>query len=149
MTPDAPDPPETTEPPASLHTDDHMRGIDVPAAITRDLTDVVKDPGREAMYPGSAIAAALAAEELRVGAYPLGFLARYIRTAGLKAAQQLPEPLIRPAQADLVRGWMRAAAHAPAGVRRDDVFAQWLEMVAALLAARRNARNARNRPTDP
>lgn len=149
MTADAPDPdlPATTEPPASVHSDDHMRRIDVQAAIIRDLTEVVKDPSRQAMYPASAIAAALAAEDLHVRPYPLSFLARFIRTAGLKAAQQLPEPLIRPSQADLVRGWMRAAARAPAGIRRDDAFAQWLQMVAALLAIRRrHARSARDRP---
>lgn len=124
----------------SVRAGGRMRGIDVPDALSRDLTDLVDGPAREAMLAGSAIAAALVAEELEVGAYPLGFLARFIRDAGLATALRLPVPLIRLAQADLVRSWMYAAAEAPAGTRRDDAFARWLEIVAALLAMRRNAR---------
>lgn len=118
--------------------------LDVATALRRGLA--ADGPDRRAMFTDAAIAAALAAEELRVGAYPLGFLARYVRTAGLAMALRLPEPLIRPEQAELARGWMHAAAMAAPDADRDDVFARWLEMVAALLALRRNARLANDPP---
>lgn len=143
MTPDAAIPPDGIRP------DSALRRLDVAAAVGRDLAagpDRLAGPDRQAISADAAIAAALAAEELRVGAFPLGFLARYIRTAGLAKALVLPEPLIRPDQAELVRDWMRAAAAADPGPDRDDVFARWLEMVAAVLALRRNARLATNHP---
>lgn len=137
MTPETVIPPDDARP-DGIRPDSGLRHLDVAAAVTRGLA--AGGPDRRTMFTDAAIAAALAAEELRVGAYPLGFLARYIRTAGLAKALQLPEPLIRPDQAELARDWMRAARAAGPAADRDDVFARWLEMVAALLAVRRNAR---------
>lgn len=136
--------PGTAVPPDGIRPDSELRHLDVTTAVSRGLS--ADGPDRQAMFTAVAIAAALAAEELRVGAYPLGFLARYIRTAGLAMALELPEPLIRPEQAKLARDWMRAAAAAPPDADRDDIFARWLEMVAALLALRRNARLENDRP---
>jgi hypothetical protein len=125
-----------------MTTDAELRGLDVPAAISQGLGLTPESPARQELFTDAAIAAALAAEDLRAGAYPLGFLARYIRTAGLAMALELPEPLIRPEQAELARDWMRAAAVAAPSGDRGDEFAQWLDMVAALLVLRRNARLA-------
>lgn len=122
----------------STPPDTELRRIDIPAAVSRGLAS--SGPEHRIMFTHAAIAAALAAEELQVGAYPLGFLARYIRAAGLAMALELPEPLIRPDQAELARDWMRAAHDAEPAADRDDVFARWLEIVAALLALRLNTR---------
>jgi hypothetical protein len=134
--------PGTAAPGVPVRTDAELRGVDVTAALGRGLVDAPDGPDRQRLFTSAAIAAALAAEDLHVGPYPLGFLARYVRTAGLAMALKLPEPLIRPEQAELVRDWMRAAESAAPGSRRDDVFARWLDMVAALLTARRKARLA-------
>ncbi|HWG27944.1 hypothetical protein [Actinospica sp.] len=74
-----------------------------------------------------------------MGAYPLSFLARYVRAAGVRGALELPEPLIGAEPAELVRGWMSAAVAADSTPADDDLFAQWLDAVAMFLAVRRNA----------
>lgn len=146
MTPDITASPLPAPPPVSdpgIRTDDQLRHIDVPAAITDGLADEADGPDRLRLFTNAAIAAALAAEDLHVGPYPLSFLARYIRTGGLALALQLPEPLIRPDQSDLVRAWMRAAEPSCDGIEDDTLFSQWLEMVVALLLARRKTRLSR------
>lgn len=128
--------------PGLNRTDAELRGIDVTAAISRGLAGIADGPDRRELFSNAAIAAALAAEERHVGPYPLRFLARYVRAGGLTLALKLPEPLIRPDQAELARDWMRAAEPTAPDPRSDEVFAQWLDMVAALLTTRRHARLA-------
>jgi hypothetical protein len=51
----------------------------------------------------------------------------------------LPEPLIGAEATRLAHNWIAAASAVGAGIGSDDVFALWLEMVAALIAVRRVA----------
>lgn len=118
--------------------DAELRGLDVPAAITRGL--LLDGVPRRMLYSDAAVAAALEAEERSVGPYPVRFLARYVRSAGVEEAMALPEPLIRPEQAELARDWLQAARAAGPGLESDALFARWLDMVASLLAVRRAAR---------
>jgi hypothetical protein len=117
--------------------DSDLGGLDVEAALTRGMTWT--GTARTVLYREVAIAASLRAERLDVGPYPLTFLARYVRAAGVRGALALPEPLIGAAQAELVRGWMTAAVTADATPADDDLFAQWLDTVAMFLAVRRQA----------
>ena len=117
--------------------DTELCGLDVPAAITRGL--LLEGVPRRMLFSDAAIAACLEAEELSVGPYPVRFLARHVRGAGVEEAMALPEPLIRPEQAELARDWLRAARAAGSGLELDALFARWLDMVASLLAVRRAA----------
>jgi len=117
--------------------DADLRDLDVEAAIARGMSWT--GTARTALFGEVAIAASWQAEKLDAGPYPLSFLARYVRAAGVERALELPEPLIGAERADLVRGWLSAAITAEPTPAADDRFAQWLEMVAALLAVRRKA----------
>jgi hypothetical protein len=94
---------------------------------------------RSALFREVAIAASWQAEELGIGPYPLSFLARYVRAAGVRGSLELPEPLLGAERAELVRGWMSAAVAADTVPADDDLFAQWLDAVAMFIAVRRRA----------
>ena len=118
-----------------IRPDTELRDLDVEAAITRGMSWI--GPARSALFRDVAIEASRQAQEAGVGPYPLTFLARYVRAAGIRGALELPEPLIDAEQAELVRGWMSAAVAADSGPADDDLFAQWLDAVAVFLAVRR------------
>lgn len=117
--------------------DTDLRGLDVEAAIARGLA--MDGPARAALFTEAAIAASWHAQDLGVGPYPLAFLARCVRSMGISAALELPEPLIGEQPTRLARDWMAAAAGTGPSLAHDELFARWLEMVAALIATRRNA----------
>jgi hypothetical protein len=136
--------------------DSALLDLDVPAALAAGLVGEGTD--RRLMYTDAAIAASLHAERLGVGPYPLRFLAGYVRSAGRAAALALPEPLIGAAPTELARGWLAAAvaaadaepapeigggADVTAELAADDRRAQWLDMVAALIAVRRDGGSQR------
>ncbi|WP_280233232.1 hypothetical protein [Nocardia cyriacigeorgica] len=115
--------------------DTELRRIDVAAALTAGMPE--QGPARIALFGDAVVAAALHAEDVGASAYPLEFLAGCVRSLGLDATAELPEPLIGAERIGLVRGWMSAALAEPGvDVARDDLFARWLEAVALVLAAR-------------
>lgn len=117
--------------------DTDLRDLDVESAITRGVSWT--GASRSVLFREVAIAASRQAEELGIGPYPLSFLARYVRAAGVRGALELPEPLIGAERAELVRSWMSAAVAADTMPADDDLFAQWLDAVAMFLAVRRQA----------
>jgi hypothetical protein len=121
-----------------IRPDSELAGVDVPAAISAGLR--LDGAARRTMFTSAAIAAALQAERREVGPYPLNFLADHVRAAGRAGALALPEPLV--GAVDLAQSWLRAASEAAGGVGNDDLFAQWLETVAALIMLRRKAGRA-------
>jgi hypothetical protein len=120
-----------------------LRSLDVPAAITRGLA-MTGGGSSHALFTEAAIAASMQAAERGIGQVPLAFLARYVRTAGVAAALDLPEPLAVPDQADLVRDWLTAALTAGSSVSHDLELASWLERVAILIALRRRDEQGRS-----
>jgi hypothetical protein len=114
-----------------------LLGLDVEAAIARGMSWT--GVARAVLFREVAIAASWQAQRLDVGPYPLTFLARYVRAAGIRGALDLPEPLIGAERVELVRGWLSAAITAEPAPADDDLFAQWLDAVAAVLAVRRSA----------
>lgn len=123
-----------------IRRDEDLRGYDIAAAIAEGTT--AAGQARTTLFTAAAIAASLCAEERGVGPYPLAFLAGCVRSLGLDGALALPEPLIGEQPTELVRSWMSAARpEHGADVARDDLFAQWLDVVALVLAARRSVRS--------
>jgi hypothetical protein len=119
----------------SMRRDEELRGLDVDAAITMGMA--LPGTARAAMFAEVAIAASWQLQDLGVGPYPVSFLASCVRSMGLEGALELPEPLIGHQPTALVREWMSAAAGLSRNIARDDLFARWLEMVAALLHSRK------------
>jgi hypothetical protein len=129
---------EAGDAPQAIRADSDLGRLDVAAAITRFLS-AGGGPRRE-LFAEAAIAAAIEAEGLEIGPVPVGFLGRFVRTGGIAAALQLPEPLVGDEPTKLARRWLEAAQSAGGGVPADLMLGRWLEMVAALMAARRSAR---------
>lgn len=123
--------------------DEQLREFDVEAAIAAGLQEA--GPARANLFAAAAIAASLRAEEVGIDPYAIGFLAGCVRSLGLAAVVALPEPLVGESQTRLVQGWMAVAAQEfGPDVARDDLFAQWLEVVSVVLTARKRAlRNGR------
>lgn len=140
----------------AVTTDAELAGLDVAAAIGRGIP--ADGQARQVMFTDAAIAAAIEAEELGVGPYPVAILARVVRAGGVAEALRLPEPLIGAEPTALARRWLEAAladnteaalaagdkaeAAVAAGDKADLVFSRWLEMVATLVAVRQSARPA-------
>ena len=142
----------------AVTTDAELAGLDVVAAIGRGIP--ADGQARQIMFTDAAIAAAIEAEELGVGPYPVAVLARVVRAGGVAEALRLPEPLIGAEPTALARRWLEAAVAAAdntkaalaaadkaeaavaAGDKADLVFSRWLEMVATLVAVRQSARPA-------
>lgn len=142
----------------AVTTDAELAGLDVVAAIGRGIP--ADGQARQVMFTDAAIAAAIEAEELGVGPYPVAILARVVRAGGVAEALRLPEPLIGTEPTALARRWLEAAlaaadnteaalaaadkaeAAVAAADKADLVFSRWLEMVATLVAVRQSARPA-------
>ena len=152
----------------AVTTDAELAGLDVVAAIGRGIP--ADGQARQVMFTDAAIAAAIEAEELGVGPYPVAILARVVRAGGVAEALRLPEPLIGAEPTALARRWLEAAlaaadntqaalaaadnteaalaaadkaeAAVAAADKADLVFSRWLEMVATLVAVRQSARPA-------
>ena len=124
-------------------TDAELRTLDVEGAIAEGMAadSNAGSAARRAMFADAAVAGSLRAEALGVGPHPLNHLARYVRAAGRSAALALPEPLIGEQATALARSWL-AAAGTDGGTVADDVFAQWLDAVAALISLRRHSGRA-------
>ena len=124
----------------AMTTDAELAGLDVAAAIGRGIETAGRV--RQVMFTDAAIAAAIEAEALGVGPYPVAILARVVRAGGVVAALRLPEPLIGAEPTALARRWLEAGLATGGNADADLVFSRWLEMVATLLAVRVSARPA-------
>ena len=110
---------------------------DLGAEITRGL--LWAGPARKVLMGETAAAAAAQLTDLRIGPFPVEFLAYCVRSMGLAQARDLAEPLPGEAAARLARDWLAAAAEAGTGLIGADLFATWLVRVAKMVAARRSA----------
>ncbi len=130
-----------TSPPPG-RTDAELAALDVPALLRFGLAQ--DGPHRRALFADGAVAAALAAERCGVPPHAVAYLAELVRAAGLRAAAELPEPLVGPGAADLADDWLHAAGTVldPDGVAAGALVADWLAAVAALLELRRVSRRA-------
>ena len=117
-------------------TDVELAELDVAELLAAGLGDGAA--GRGALFGDGAVAAAIALD--RVGVLPrsVTFLAEVVRSGGAGYAAELVEPLPRAEQTEVIRPWLAVAVAAD-----DEQAARWLEAVAAVLAVRANARQAR------
>ncbi|MEV4314425.1 hypothetical protein [Actinocrispum sp. NPDC049592] len=115
--------------------DAELARLDVPAL----LTEGVAARGKE-LFGNGAVAAAIILDNAGVIPRSVVFLAEIVRSGGAKYASELTEPLPTPAQTEVIRPWLTAAAAASASVEDDYTVEDWLKAVAAILAARRSAR---------
>ncbi|ROT32717.1 hypothetical protein [Micromonospora sp. HM5-17] len=114
--------------------EDELRTIDVPAGLVAGLRSG-RAPAGEVT-----VAAALAADRLGTQPRSLTFLAEVVRRGGVGYAVTLPEPLPTPEQAALAATWLGAAdSVTERGPAYDETVARWLESVALVVAARRQA----------
>ena len=114
--------------------EDALRAIDVPARLADGLRSG-RAPAGEVT-----VAAALAADRLGTRPRSLTFLAEVVRRGGVGYAVTLPEPLPTPEQAALATTWLAAAdLVSERGPGYDETVARWLENVALVVAARRQA----------
>ena len=109
---------------------------EIETAITRGL--LWPGAARRALLSEAAVAAAAELTDLRVGPFPVEFLAYCVRSMGLDRAQNLAEPLPGEPAGRLARTWLAAAAASGTGLAGTDLFTLWLCRVAKLLAARRS-----------
>jgi len=112
---------------AGLRTDDDLLTVDVAEVVAAALRTA--DPARQLLI-GAAVPAAVQAA--RAGGQPASvrFLAEVVRRGGIAFAAGLPEPMPTPEQSEVVRPWL-AVAHGD-----DQLFAGWLDAVAAIIEAR-------------
>ncbi|MFJ9854978.1 hypothetical protein [Streptomyces sp. NPDC101150] len=99
-------------------------------------------PRRSALFGDGAVAAAITLD--RQGALPrsVAFLAKVVRSGGIRYAADLDELLPGEAAARTVRGWLTDAANVAPDVAGDDTVARWLDAVAAVLELRHEAGTA-------
>jgi hypothetical protein len=125
-----------------------LRTLDVASAVAAVTSNFTDDHG--IALADAAVAAAVQLEDVRVGPNPVAFLVGCVRAMGLPDAQRLPEPLVGAQPTAMVRAWMTAACpDAEPDVARDEAFARWLEMVAAVLRSRRTLVRAARTPWSP
>lgn len=115
-------------------TDDELAALDVPTLLRAGLTG---ERHRE-LFGDGAVAAAIRLDRAGVLPRSVSFLAEIVRSGGSRYAAELPEPLPQPAQTSVIRPWLDAASGSDG-----EQLARWLEAVAAVLALRANARQAR------
>lgn len=120
-------------------TDAELAVLDVPELLSAGLGDGAA--GRGELFGDGAVAAAIALDETGVVPRSVSFLAQIVRSGGTAYAAELAEPLPRAEQSAVIRPWLTTAAALPAVF--DEQVARWLEAVAAVLALRAGARQAR------
>lgn len=116
-----------------------LRAADLPTLIRYGLG--VAGPHRRALFGDGSVAAALTLDQLGTLPRSVAFLAKIVRSGGVRYAADLPEPVPGPA-ATTVRAWLSTAASVVPGPAGDETAARWLEAVAAVMAARHAAGTA-------
>lgn len=128
--------------------DTELRTLDVASAVAGAMSNTSDDRG--IALADAAVAAAVQLGDVGVGPNPAAFLAGCVRAMGLSDARRLPEPLVGTEPTAMVRSWMAAACpDAEPDVARDEAFARWLEMVAAVLRSRRTLGRGASTPWSP
>ncbi|WP_327351729.1 hypothetical protein [Streptomyces sp. NBC_01304] len=128
----------TPRPTKPTKTDDESALID-PAMLLRYGLGA-EGPHRTVLFGDGAIGAAVVLDRLGVQPRSIAFLAKVVRSGGVRYTARLPELLPGQEAADLVRGWLESAATVARPVEGDDVTARWLESVSELIGLRRTTR---------
>jgi hypothetical protein len=114
--------------------EDDLAAVDLGTLLRSGLTG--ETAARRSLFGEGAVGAAIRSDRAGVQPRSLSYLAEIVRRGGLAFAAGLTDPLPAPEQAELARDWLAAVA----GTGQDELFARWLDAVAAIVAARRAAR---------
>ncbi|MGW2831554.1 hypothetical protein [Streptomyces sp. NPDC001286] len=121
-----------TSPPG--RTDDELAQSDIPAMLRYGLSFAA--PHRTALFGDGAVGAAVLLDRLGIQPRAVAFLAKVVRSGGVRYAAELREPVPGDDAASMVRTWLESAATTADGVDGDEQAARWLEAVAELLGLR-------------
>lgn len=132
--------PQTPQTPPPGRTDDELAQSDIPAMLRYGLS--FAGPHRTALFGDGAVGAAVLLDRQDVQPRAAAFLAKVVRSGGVRYAAGLPEPVPGEAASAMVRSWLESAADVASGPDGDETAARWLEAVAEVLAMRRTARSA-------
>ena len=116
-------------------TDAELAQLDLPAMLRSGLGRPGSD-ARRSLFGDGAVGAAVILDGQRVIPRSLTFLAEFVRAGGARRAAGLAEPLPEPAQTEIIRPWLDAAAETVSTVDDDEDVARWLEAVASIVALR-------------
>ena len=121
-----------TPPPG--RTDEELAQSDIPAMLRYGLS--FAGPHRTALFGDGAVGAAVLLDRLGIQPRAVAFLAKVVRSGGVRYAAGLREPVPGDDAASMVRTWLESAATTADGVDGDEQAARWLEAVAELLGLR-------------
>ncbi|HEV7628961.1 MAG TPA: hypothetical protein VGO89_20930 [Streptomyces sp.] len=127
-----------TQTPRPGRTDDDLAQADLPAMLRYGLS--FAGAHRTALFGDGAVGAAVLLDRLGVLPRSVAFLAKVVRSGGVRYAAELPEPLPGESASAMVRSWLGSAADVASGIDGDEDTARWLEAVAELLALRHSNR---------
>ncbi|MFD8308393.1 hypothetical protein ACFV29_39595 [Streptomyces sp. NPDC059690] len=115
-------------------TDDELAQSDIPAMLRYGLS--FAGPHRTALFGDGAVGAAVLLDRLGIQPRAVAFLAKVVRSGGVRYAAELGGPVPGADAVSLVRTWLASAATTADGVDGDEQAARWLEAVAELLGLR-------------
>jgi len=125
-----------TSPPG--RTDDELAQSDISAMLRYGLS--FAGPHRTALFGDGAVGAAVLLDRLGIQPRAVAFLAKVVRSGGVRYAAELPEPVPGDEAASMVRAWLESASTAANGIDGDEETARWLEAVAELVGLRHSHR---------
>ncbi|MET9213220.1 MULTISPECIES: hypothetical protein [unclassified Nocardia] len=116
------------------YTDVEATATDISRLLIDGLT--TPDARHPELFGIGAVGAAVRLDRLLTPPRAVAYLARVVAAGGTASAAALSDPLPDPRQSAVLRPWLDAAATVPAAIAVDDLFARWLDAVAAVLALR-------------
>ncbi|RZS30562.1 hypothetical protein EV193_11683 [Herbihabitans rhizosphaerae] len=123
-------------------TDAELAQLDLPSLVREGLAEAdAESPVRKELFGEGAVAGAVLLDRVDTQPRSVSFLAPIARSGGARYVADLPEPLPTPAQTEIIRPWLTAAADTVSGSDGDEQLARWLEAVAAILAVRIGTRD--------
>jgi hypothetical protein len=115
-------------------TDDELAALD-PATMLRYGMSFA-GAHRTALFGDGAVCAAVRLDRLGVQPRAVAFVAKVVRSGGVRYAADLSEPVPGEEAAAQLRAWLESAAAVATGVEADETCARWLEAVAEILTLR-------------
>jgi hypothetical protein len=115
-------------------TDDELAALD-PATMLRYGMSFA-GAHRTALFGDGAVCAAVRLDRLGVQPRAVAFVAKVVRSGGVRYAADLSEPVPGEEAAAQLRAWLESAAAVATGVEADEICARWLEAVAEILTLR-------------
>ncbi|MFJ3642583.1 hypothetical protein ACIPRD_22865 [Streptomyces sp. NPDC090108] len=129
--------------PETRTDDDVLATTDIALLLRHGL---VRQPLRTALFGDGVIAAAVTLDRLATVPRSVAYVARIVRSGGLRYTAALREPLPSPEASARLREWLEAAADAAGDdAEAETRAARWLEAVAEVLGLRHDARRRHGR----